>query len=417
VTEAAPAPGPAAGSRVAEEGGALAGNGATRERVEAMTKELPGLLATRVVGSYSVPEWLGRLKTDRGRGRISPTYLDEVHEVVIKAAVKDQETAGIDIVSDGELRRDNEVDYLLERLPGVEVLSSQKTYYYDYDQAVVHRPLPDGSLGRLGELVEDFTFVRSLTDRPVAISLTGPFSLSRRLHNEAYHDEDDLVLAVARALHEAAVELVQAGAVYLQIDEPFLAGYPEAAGLAVRAINTITEGVDAHWAAHVCYGNRYARPAWEGHYDFLFPAFLDARIDQLLLEFARKGDDDLELFGRYPSDLVVGVGVIDVKSNEIEPPSMVAARLEHALKVVPPERVAVNPDCGLRHLSPRVAGQKLRSMTAAAALVRAELLGTPFEATDASDGSPESPGAEQETDQRNEEAERDQREETRHGHA
>ncbi|MBO0715219.1 MAG: hypothetical protein J2P59_10715, partial [Acidimicrobiales bacterium] len=227
-----------------------------------------------------------------------------------------------------------------------------------------------------------FSFVRSLTDRPVTISLTGPFSLSRRLHNEAYRDESDLVMALARALHGAAVELVGAGAVYLQIDEPFLAGYPEAAGLAVRAINVVTEGVDAHWAAHVCYGNRYARPAWEGHYDFLFPAFLDAHIDQLLLEFARKGDDDLELFGRYPSDLIVGVGVIDVKSNEVEPQSVVAARLEHALKVVPPERVAVNPDCGLRHLSPRVASQKLRAMTAAAAQVRAELLGTALEATE-----------------------------------
>ncbi|MBO0893251.1 MAG: hypothetical protein J2O39_02650 [Acidimicrobiales bacterium] len=362
--------------------GQVAGGLPTRERVEAMTTELPRLLATRVVGSYSVPEWLGRLKTDKDRGRISPTYLDEIHEVVIKAAVKDQETAGIDIVSDGELRRDNEVDYLLERLPGVEVLSSTKSYYYDYDQAVVRSPLPEGSIGRLSELVEDFSFVRSLTDRPVTISLTGPFSLSRRLHNEAYRDESDLVMALARALHGAAVELVGAGAVYLQIDEPFLAGYPEAAGLAVRAINVVTEGVDAHWAAHVCYGNRYARPAWEGHYDFLFPAFLDAHIDQLLLEFARKGDDDLELFGRYPSDLIVGVGVIDVKSNEVEPQSVVAARLEHALKVVPPERVAVNPDCGLRHLSPRVASQKLRAMTAAAAQVRAELLGTALEATE-----------------------------------
>jgi 5-methyltetrahydropteroyltriglutamate--homocysteine methyltransferase len=360
-----------------------------------MTMDLPRLLATRVVGSYSVPEWLGRLKTDRHRGRISPTYLDEVHEVAIKAAVKDQETAGIDIVSDGELRRDNEVDYLLERLPGVEVLSSVKSYYYDYDRAVVHSPFPEGSIGRLGELVEDFSFVRGLTDRPVTLSLTGPFSLSRRLHNEAYRDETDLVMALARVLHGTALELVEAGAVYLQIDEPFLAGYPEAAGLAVRALNAVTEGVEAHWAAHVCYGNRYARPAWEGHYDFLFPAFLDARIDQLLLEFARKGDDDLELFGRFPSDLVVGVGVIDVKSNEVEPESVVASRLEHALKVVPPERMAVNPDCGLRHLSPRVAGQKLRSMTAAAARVRAEVLGTTLDAADRGHGDLEGPAAEE----------------------
>jgi 5-methyltetrahydropteroyltriglutamate--homocysteine methyltransferase len=391
----------------------LAGGRAGRERVEAMNQGLPQLLATRVVGSYSVPEWLGRLKSDRHRGRISPAYLDEVHEVVIKAAVKDQEAAGIDIVSDGELRRDNEVDYLLERLPGVEVVSPPKGYYYDYDEAVVRAPLPEGQVGRLGELVDDFSFVRGLTDRPVTMSLTGPFSLSRRLHNEAYRDEEDLVIALARALHEAAVRLVEAGAIYLQIDEPFLAGYPEAAELAVRAINAVTEGVDAHWAVHVCYGNRYARPAWEGHYDFLFPAFLEARVDQLLLEFARKGDDDLELFSRYPSDLVVGVGVVDVKSSEVEPPWVVASRLQHALKLVPPERVAANPDCGLRHLSPRVASQKLLSMTAAAAQVRAELLGEgapPGEPVAAPEGP--QPELRQENLRQH-----DQREETPHGDA
>jgi 5-methyltetrahydropteroyltriglutamate--homocysteine methyltransferase len=332
-------------------------------------------LATRVVGSYCVPNWLGGLKTDRHRGRISAGYLESIHDELIKAAVKDQELVGLDIVSDGELRRDNEVDYLLEQIPGVEIVSRPKTYYQDYLDAVLVAPLPEGEEAACTKLVDDFRFVSRLTDRPVTMSLPGPFSLSRRLRDEAYHDQAAFVRALGRYLHGVAAGLAAAGARYLQIDEPFLAGYPEVASLAVEAINLVTTGVDVHWAAHICYGNRYARPVWEGHYDFLFPPVLEAQVDQLVLEFARKGYDDLTLFQRYPSKLQVGVGVIDVKSVAVEPPEVVARRIYQALAVMPADRLMVNPDCGLRHLPPDVARAKLQSMTAAAELVRADVLG------------------------------------------
>ncbi|MCL2394368.1 MAG: hypothetical protein FWC87_06725 [Acidimicrobiaceae bacterium] len=336
-------------------------------------------LATRVVGSYCVPNWLGGLKTDRHRGRISPGYLEGIHDEMIKAAVKDQELVGLDIVSDGELRRDNEVDYLLEQIPGVEIVSRPKTYYQDYLEAVLVAPLPEGDEAGCTKLVDDFAFVSRLTDRPVTISIPGPFSLSRRLTDQAYEDQGALVLALGRYLHGVAAGLAAAGAHFLQIDEPFLAGYPEVASLAVQAINLVTEGVDVHWAAHICYGNRYARPVWEGHYDFLFPAVLDSQVDQLVLEFARKGYDDLALFRRFPSKLQVGVGVIDVKTNTVESEDVVARRIYQALAVLPPDRLMVNPDCGLRHLPPSVARAKLDSMTRAADRVRADVLGVAFE--------------------------------------
>jgi 5-methyltetrahydropteroyltriglutamate--homocysteine methyltransferase len=224
-------------------------------------------------------------------------------------------------------------------------------------------------------LVDDFHFTRQYTDRQIKFSFTGPFSLAMRVKNEAYADEGDLVLAIARVLHREAQALVEAGASLLQIDEPFLAGYPHQVGLAVRAINTIVEGIDAQWAVHICYGNRYARPAWEGHYDFLFPAMLEAQVDQLVLEFARKGDDDLELFSRYPSRLSLGLGVIDVKSAQVEPAEVVAARVKRALQVLPADRIYVNPDCGLRHLPAEVARAKLGAMTAGTRRVREEVLG------------------------------------------
>src|SRR3984885_4800121 len=208
------------------------------------------ILPTTVVGSYSVPEWLERLKTEYYQRRISAQHLDEIHEVAIKAAVKDQELAGIDIVSDGELRRDNDVDYFLARIPGVHIPQRAKTDYFDYYDAEVTRPLPenpdspdspDGPDTTL-ELARDFKFTRQLTQRPVKFSFTGPFSLSRRIRDAAYQDPGDLVRALARRLNAEARELAAAGADFLQIDEPFLAGYPEHVDLAVEAVNLVVEG-------------------------------------------------------------------------------------------------------------------------------------------------------------------------------
>jgi len=303
------------------------------------------LLPTTVVGSYSVPEWLERLKTEYYQRRISAQHLAEIHEVAIKAAVKDQELAGIDIVSDGELRRDNDVDYFLARLPGVHIPQRAKTDYFDYYEAEVTRPLPelpDSAKTSPGlDLAADFRFTRQLTDRPVKFSFTGPFSLSRRIRDGAYEQPGDLVRALARRLNAAA--------------------------------NTVVDGVPATWALHVCYGNRYARPSWEGHYDFLFPAVKAARVDQIVLEFARKGLDDLRLIRQHGWDRWLGFGVIDVKTPQVEPADLVASRIRRALEYVPADRLMINPDCGLRHLAPEVARQKLRAMVAGVATVRAEL--------------------------------------------
>jgi 5-methyltetrahydropteroyltriglutamate--homocysteine methyltransferase len=330
------------------------------------------LLPTTVVGSYSVPEWLERLKTDHYQRRISAQHLDEIHDVAIKAALKDQELAGVDIVSDGELRRDNDIDYFLARLPGVSIAHRAKTDYYDYYDAEVTRPLPEPASAGLG-LAADFVFTRDHTDRPVKFSFTGPFSLSRRISTAAGVDQPDLVRGIARLLNAEARELAGCGADLLQIDEPFLAGYPEQLELAVEAVNIVTAGVEVTWALHVCYGNRYARPLWEGHYDFLFPAILSANVQQLVLEFARKGLDDVRLFGQYGWDRAVGLGVIDVKTADVESPDTVAARIRGALEFIAAERLVINPDCGLRHVPADVARAKLGAMVAGAAIVRREL--------------------------------------------
>ena len=344
--------------------------GASTNLASVMLQTTP--LATTVVGSYSVPEWLGRLKTDYHQRRISAQHLNEIHDVAIKAALKDQELAGVDIVSDGELRRDNDIDYLLARIPGVQIPHRSKTDYYDYYEAQVTAPLPEASPLRPG-FAADFAFTREHTQRPVKFSFTGPFSLSRRIRDTGYGDPADLVRALARWLNAQARDLAAAGADLLQIDEPFLAGYPEQVELAIEAVNIVTADVPVTWALHVCYGNRYARPLWEGHYDFLFPAVASARVDALVLEFARKGLDDLRLLRQYGWDRYLGLGVIDVKAAEVEPADLVASRIRRALEFVPAQRLMVNPDCGLRHLPAAVARAKLRAMVAGAAQVRAEL--------------------------------------------
>jgi 5-methyltetrahydropteroyltriglutamate--homocysteine methyltransferase len=331
------------------------------------------VLPTTVVGSYSVPEWLERLKTDYYRNRISRSHLSEIHDMAIKAALKDQETAGIDIVSDGELRRDNDIDYLLARIAGVHIPVTVKSFYFDYyDSPVVAEPLPFDPPPPLG-LTEEFHFTRAHTDRPIKFSFTGPFSLSRRIQNKAYAKPADLVRALAQVLNAEARALADAGAALLQIDEPFLAGYPEHVGVAVEAINIVTSGVDVTWGLHVCYGNRYARPSWEGHYDFLFPAVLDANVDQLVLEFGRKGYEDLPVILQLGWDRALGLGVVDVKTELIESAELIAARIRKALETFPAEKLTINPDCGLRHLPADVARAKLVAMVEGTLAVRRTL--------------------------------------------
>jgi 5-methyltetrahydropteroyltriglutamate--homocysteine methyltransferase len=333
------------------------------------------LLPTTVVGSYSVPEWLERLKNDYYQRRISGEYLREIHDVAIKGAIKDQERAGVDIVSDGEVRRDNDLDYLLARIPGIEIVHPTKQSYFEYFETRVAYPLPDAGEIPLG-LVDDFEFVRAQTDQPIKLSFTGPYSLCRRVDAaQVYPDRRELVLAVARCLNGEARRLAAAGATLLQMDEPFLAGYPGDVELAIEAVNVVTKDVPVEWALHVCYGNRYARPSWEGHYDFLFPAVLGANVGELVLEFARKGYDDLQLFQRYQWDRRLGLGVIDVKSMRAETVDEVVGRVRRGLDVVPAERLVINPDCGLRHVPPAIARAKLRAMVEGARTVRAELTG------------------------------------------
>jgi 5-methyltetrahydropteroyltriglutamate--homocysteine methyltransferase len=327
------------------------------------------ILPTTVVGSYSMPGWLERLKTEYFARRISRHDLDEVHDTAVKAAIKDQEVAGIDIITDGELRRDNLIDYFVERLPGVEIDRSSKKFYYDFYDSSVSGKLPMSPLG----LADDFRFLRKFTDREAKFCVTGPHSLTKRIRNNFYPSEEAFAMDIARVMNLELKELVKAGAKIIQIDEPYFSGFPEDISWGVNAINAMVEGVGATIAVHICYGNRYGKPSWEGSYRYLFPKILDAKIQQLTLEFARRGGEDLNVFKELPAPFQLGVGVIDVKTQAVETADIVAERIRTALEVVPAERMFILPDCGCFHLPRDVAFAKLCAMVEGTKVVRKEL--------------------------------------------
>jgi 5-methyltetrahydropteroyltriglutamate--homocysteine methyltransferase len=327
------------------------------------------ILPTTVVGSYSMPGWLERLKTDFHARRISRQDLDEIHDTAVKAAIKDQEVAGIDIITDGELRRDNMIDYFVERLPGVQFDRSAKKFYYDFYDSEVLGKLPSGTLG----LSDDFRFLSANTDRETKICITGPHSLSKRIRNKHYPNEEAFAMDLARVMNEELKALVKAGARRIQIDEPYFSGFPEDLDWGVEALNALVAGVDAKIGVHICYGNRYGKPSWEGSYRYLFPRILEARVQQLTLEFARRGGEDLDLFREFAVPFEIGVGVIDVKTQAVETPETVAARIRNALEFLPKERVVVLPDCGCFHLPRNIAFAKLSAMVEGARIVRKEI--------------------------------------------
>ena len=327
------------------------------------------ILPTTMVGSYSMPSWLERLKTDYFARRISRHDLDEIHDCAVRSAIKDQEMAGLDIVTDGELRRDNMIDYFVERLPGIHIDRSSKKFYYDFYDSEVLGKIPMAALG----LVDDFKFLLANTERATKFCITGPHSLCKRVRNKYYPSDEALAIDIARVMNMELKELVKAGAKLIQIDEPYYSGFPEDLSWGVKVLNLLVEGVNAKFAVHICYGNRYGKPSWEGSYRYLFPTILEAKIQQLSLEFARRGGEDLDLFREFSPPFELGAGVIDVKDQAVETPDIVAERIRKIMKFVASEKIVVLPDCGLFHLPRDIAFAKLRAMVDGTKIVRKEL--------------------------------------------
>jgi 5-methyltetrahydropteroyltriglutamate--homocysteine methyltransferase len=343
-----------------------------------MPDPIPLLLPTTVIGSYSLPKWLEALRELQTQGRLSEAELAEAHDNAVKSCLKDQERAGVDIVTDGELRRETMIYFFNRYIRGFRLHGPLRAIGTLDPSIRMPDPVVETKVTR-GEmpLVQHWQFAQAHSTKLVKVCVTGPHMLAKRAWNEAYASDRELVFDLAAILNAELRDLAQAGCRFIQVDEPVWVGYPdEVKAWAVEAFNRTVEGVDAKITLHICYGNYQRQRLFPGTYRDLFPALLGARASQLVLEFAV---DDLvqfdDIVGQFPKTLELGLGVVDVKTDDLETAEGVAARLRRAIARIPPDRLYVNPDCGLKFTRRDVAFDKLKAMVEGARIVRGELGG------------------------------------------
>jgi 5-methyltetrahydropteroyltriglutamate--homocysteine methyltransferase len=321
-------------------------------------------IQTTVVGSYPTPNWL--------LGNSSRMALRDAIMVVLKT----QEMAGIDIVADGELNRfdpshpetNGMIDYFVSRMDGIRSrFSVTDIDEFRRDAALGYRTDPAGIVwGEIGEgvlnLPRDFQFTRGLTHKPLKFTCTGPHMLTKVLTDRFYGTRDRLAMAIAGVLRR---QVERIGAEIIQIDEANISGHPEDREWALEAINHVLEGIRGPRAVHICFGNYGGQSVQKGFWRDLMPFLNGLNADHLVLEFARRGYEELEAFLDLEPRIGLGLGVVDIKDNAIEPADVIASRIEHAAKVLGDARVQyIHPDCGFWMLQRSVADGKMRALVA-----------------------------------------------------
>ena len=340
-------------------------------------------LASTVVGSYPQPDWLidrealGSHSVPRvrvsGAWRVSEAFLEEAQDDATLVAIREMEQAGIDTITDGEIRRESYSNRFATALEGIDAEHPATIHTRGGEARTVPRVV--GPVRWAGPVeVRDIEFLRANTDRATKITLPGPFTMAQQASNEAYDEFDELVMDLAAAVNAEAHALQNAGAEVIQLDEPWLRNDPATARrIAVRAINRALQGLTATTAVHLCFG--YAALVGDksaNRYDFL-GELSDTIADQISVEAAQPQLDLGQLSELSPK--VVVVGVLDLGDPQVESADTVAERIRAALAHVPPERLVPAPDCGMKYLPRARAFGKLKALSAGAALVREEILG------------------------------------------
>jgi 5-methyltetrahydropteroyltriglutamate--homocysteine methyltransferase len=323
---------------------------------------MPPQIKTTAVGSYPVPSWMV--------GNTSRLVLRDAVMTVLKT----QELAGLDLITDGELMRfdpshpetNGMVDYFVSRMGGLRKEFSLSDFdRFRADRASGFRLLTAGMVvskvedGTLN-LPRDFEFVRPLTKSPLKFTCTGPHMLARVLTNLHYGDVSELSMDIACVLRRQ-LELVEAETV--QLDEACIVGYPQDAAWAAESINHVLDGVLNEKAVHICFGNYGGQPVLRGFWRDLLPFLNSLRTDHLVLEFARRGYDELPLFSDLDPRISLGIGLVDIKDNEVESPELIASRIELIVKTLGAGRLRyVHPDCGFWMLQRSVVDGKMRTL-------------------------------------------------------
>jgi 5-methyltetrahydropteroyltriglutamate--homocysteine methyltransferase len=334
------------------------------------------MLVTTVVGSYPQPDWLidrerlGARLPPRVRARelwrVAEPYLEEAQDDATRLAVQDMERAGVDVITDGEMRRESYSNRFATALDGVDLDNPGVAL----DRTGHESPVPrvTGPIRRRGPVeTHDIEFLRAITDRRIKITVPGPFTMTHQAQNDHYPDERSLALAYAEAVNEELHDLKAAGADVVQIDEPYLQARPEPAReYAVEAINRALEGIEGETVLHTCFGYAHIVKDRLTGYPFL-RELSDCAASHISLEAAQP-NLDVSLLRDLPDKTIV-LGVLDLGSSEAETPELVAERIRRALAVVEPEQLVVAPDCGMKYLPRSLAYRKLQAMVAGARLV------------------------------------------------
>jgi 5-methyltetrahydropteroyltriglutamate--homocysteine methyltransferase len=341
---------------------------------------LPSVLPTTVVGSYPQPSWLvdraalgGKLPPRiraRDIWRIPEPFLTEAQDDATILAIRDMERAGIDIITDGEIRRESYSNRFATALDGIDLCRPGTITSRSGKRAEVPRIV--GPIRRRRDVeVDDVRFLRRNTDRAIKITLPGPFTMSQQAVDEHYGDEEAVALAYAEAVNEEARALKAAGADIVQLDEPWLQARPEAAKrFGVKALNRALEGVPGLTAVHLCFGYAHTVKEKPSGYSFL-PELADSIAAQISIEAAQP-HLDLGVLRDLAGKTII-LGVLDLGDKEVESAETVAARIRAALAYAAPERLVPAPDCGMKYLSRSTAFAKLKALAEGAAIVRQTL--------------------------------------------
>ena len=338
------------------------------------------LLPTTLVGSYAQPDWLinrdmlSKRMPPRVRAselwRVPQEWLEQAQDDATLLAIRDQERAGLDILTDGEMRRESYSNRFATALDGLDLDNPGKVISRSGHEVLV--PRITGKIRRRHAVqVRDIQFLRANTDRKIKITVPGPFTMTLQAVDEFYKDEKAVSLDYAAAVNEEIKDLFAAGADVVQIDEPWMQSSPDKArAFGVAALNRALEGVKGTTVVHICFGYAALVAGRPEGYSFL-PELEQTPAQQVSIETAQS-KLDCSVLQKLPSKTIL-LGVLDLSTHDIETPEAVAARIRRALPFISPDRLIIAPDCGLKYLPRNVAFGKMKAMADGAAIVRNEL--------------------------------------------
>lgn len=333
-------------------------------------------METSLVGSYPQPEWLvdrEKLRTrlpPRVRAsdlwKIDPEQLRAAQDAATLAAIHDQELAGLNIITDGEIRRESYSNYFVLALDGIDVDNPGEAL--DRNGNPMPVPRVAGPISRRENILRrDAVFLRSATDRKIKVTVPGPFTMAQQAQNDHYGSEEEVAFAFADVVREEVIELFEAGVDIVQLDEPWMESRSEQArAYGIETLRRALDGVEGTTVLHICFGYPLFVPGHKRSYRFL-PELAAAPVDQISIETAQ-AELDLEVLEQL-SDKTIVLGVIALDSNEVESAETVAARIERALPYT--QNLVAAPDCGMKYLTRDAAYGKLQSLVGGVRLVKA----------------------------------------------